>query len=101
MWPALVFRRAPDRLGRGIGAEPAGVVEGEPQVIRQRRLARILALIEPPFAGDVGSATPAALGRGPHVQGRGGERHETHSDRARADVHGGRMIGAWESVVKT
>ena len=37
--PALVLRRAPDRFGRRVGAQAAGFVEGEAEIVRQRTAA--------------------------------------------------------------
>jgi hypothetical protein len=58
MRPALVLRRAPDRFGRRIGAEAAGLVEREAEVVGQGRLTRILTLVEPPLAGNVRRTPP-------------------------------------------
>ena len=58
--PALILRRAPDRFRRGVGAQAAGLVEREAEVIGERRLPGVLGAVEAPFAGDV--RRPRALG---------------------------------------
>ena len=58
--PALVLRRAPDRFRRRVGAQPAGFVEREAEVVGERRLPGILGAVEPPLAGDV--RRPGSLG---------------------------------------
>ena len=70
MRPALVFRGAPDRLRRRVGAKAAGFVQRQPEVVRQWRLARVLGAVEPPFTGDI--RRPRALGADPKVEHRGG-----------------------------
>ena len=70
--------RAPDRLRRRVGAQAAGFVEREAEVVGQRRLARILGAVEPPFAGDV--RRPRALGADPKVEDRGGGNGDDEQD---------------------
>ena len=95
--PALVFGRAPDRFRRRVGAQAAGLVEREAEVVGQRRLPGILGVVEPPFAGDVrrprlgGRADVMDRGRA----SRGGDRVARRMLRrgngaAEARLHGGR-----------
>ena len=45
--------RAPDRFRGRVGAQPARLVEGDAEVIGQRRLPGVLGVVEPPFARDI------------------------------------------------
>ena len=57
--PALVLGGAPDRFRRRIGAQTAGFVERNTEIVGQRRLARVLGVVDPPFPGDIRCAPPA------------------------------------------
>jgi hypothetical protein len=61
--PALVFRRAPDRLGRRVGAHAPGLVERNARGNRRAGADRdrpppgLLVVLQRPFARDVGGVS--------------------------------------------
>jgi hypothetical protein len=84
MRAALVFRCAPDRLGARICTHATGVVEGNPEIVAERRLAQrpegagLFVVLEPPFAGNVGwGRRPRGLRERRRAQQHGrGEEHQ-------------------------
>src|SRR5687767_5878289 len=53
MRSALVLRSAPDGFRRRIRTQPASFVERDAEIVGQRRLSRILGIVQPPLAGDI------------------------------------------------
>ncbi len=79
--PALVLGRAPDRFRRRVGAQTAGFVEREAEVVGQRRLPGILGAVDPPFAGDVRRPAPPWADEAKVDDGRDGN-HQHQSNRS-------------------
>jgi hypothetical protein len=77
--PALILRGAPDRFRRRIGPHPAGFIERNTQIVGQRRLTGILAVVQPPLPCDIRRSR--ALGERSRVEkNRGSQCHEEASN---------------------
>ena len=97
--PALILRRAPDRLRRRVGAQASGLVERDAEVVAERRLtetahhAGLLVVLQRPLARDVGWCQRARrLGQGGGraqrpQQARGGQRDTLRGPESMSSRH--------------
>src|SRR6266540_4335583 len=98
MRPALVFRSAPDRLGRRVGAQSTRVVERQAGIVGRRWLSRILALIEPPLAREVRWTRSSVLRRRPNVQKRGaGNGQQKRGECPLCAFHSFFLLASWHA----